>query len=215
MTSFHGLPSKKAISLPSPCLWLSPCLSSPSLSLCPFMHPLFCFSLASTSIQPSFSSLRFSSFWSKRRGSTVLRLVLPKAPGVCSNTGAEGLLLGALRCALIASHSPSAVLCGHGYTVICFTLFTRAICCQVAGVTSSCLANVSIKSTRACLKAALSTHGVLVDRRGKAIQGKVIPKRINKSTWWTFLIVCSEGGPRHFEMENIFKANMLPFGAFS
>lgn len=77
--------------------------------------------------------------------------------------------------------------CGHGYTVICFTLFTRAICCQVAGVTSPCLANVSIKSTGACLKAALFTHGVLVvDRRGKAIQGKVIPKRINKSTWWAF-----------------------------
>ncbi|KAM7406240.1 hypothetical protein PAMP_000628 [Pampus punctatissimus] len=35
--------------------------------------------------------------WSKRRGSSVQRLVLPKATGVCSNTGAEGLLLGALR----------------------------------------------------------------------------------------------------------------------
>lgn len=46
------------------------------------------------------------------------------------------------------------------------------------GVTSPRLANVSIKSSGACLKAALFTHGVLVDRRGK-----VIPKRINKSTW--------------------------------
>lgn len=134
-------------------------------------------------------------------------LVLPTAPGVCSHTGAEGLLLGALRCALIASHSTSAVLCGHGYTVICFTLFTRAICCQVAGVTSSCLANLSIKSTRACLKAALFTHGVLVDRRGKAIQGKVMPKRINTSTWWTFLIVL---GPRHIPPEKAFNAHILP-----
>ena len=82
---------------------------SPPLSLCPFMHPLFCYSLASTSIQPSFSSLRFSSFWCEQRGSSELRLVLPKARGVCSNTGAEGLLLGALRCALIASHSTRAV----------------------------------------------------------------------------------------------------------
>lgn len=37
------------------------------------------------------------------------RLVLPKDPGACSNAGAEGLLLGALRCALIASHSAGAV----------------------------------------------------------------------------------------------------------
>ncbi len=109
MTSFHGLPSKTPPQFLSPPPAYACPLSCLSLSPCPFMHPLFCLSLASTSIQPSFSSLRFSSFWSKRRGSSVLRLVLPKAPGVCSNTGAEGLLLGALRCALIASHSTSAV----------------------------------------------------------------------------------------------------------
>lgn len=115
MASFHGLGPKKKEKRrrsrrrrsnfsPLPLLVYVPAPLSPSL--CPFTHPLFCFS---TSIQPSFSSPRLSSFWSKRRGSSVLRLVLPKAPGVCSNTGAEGLLLGALRCALIASHSTGAV----------------------------------------------------------------------------------------------------------
>lgn len=179
-----------------------------SLPRCPFMHPLFCFSLPSTSIQTPLSSRRFPSFWSERRGSSVLRLVLPQAAGVCSNTGAEGLLLGALRCALIASHSTAAVLCGHGYTVICFTLFTRAICCQVAGVTSPRLANVSIKSTRACLKAALFTHGVLVDRRGTAIQGRWYPKESTEARGGHFWLLARRGGRAIFKMEIIFPTHL-------
>lgn len=140
----------------SPLPLLLPALSlSLSPSLGPFMHPLFSFSLASTSIQASFSSFRFSSFWSKRRGSSVPRLVLPKASGACSNAGTEGLLLGALRCALIASHSTNAVWkrVAMATQSLALLLFTRAICCQVAGVTSPRLANVSIKSTGPCLKA--------------------------------------------------------------
>lgn len=160
MTSFHGLPSKKKEKKKQ---FLSPppasACSLPSLSLSPsFAHSCTPFSAlvrASTSIQASFSPLRFSSFWRKRRGSSVLRLVLPKASGACSNAGAEGLLLGALRCALIASHSTSAVWerVAMATQSLALLLFTRAICCQVAGVTSPCLANVSIKSTGACLKA--------------------------------------------------------------
>lgn len=80
----------------------------------------------------------------------------------------RGLILGALRCALIVGHSAGSVwervaMATHSFA---FTLFTRAICCQVAGVTSPCLANVSIKSTRACLKAGLFMYGALVDTMG-------------------------------------------------
>lgn len=191
MTSFHGLPSqkKKKAFLSPPPAYACPSLVSLSLCLCPFMHPLFCFSLASASTQTSFSSPRFSSFWSKRRGSSALRLVLPKSSECMLKHGRRGVAFGCVEvCVNSQSFSQRSLrACGHGYTVICFTLFTRAICCQVAGVTSPRLANVSIKSSRACLKAALFTHGVLVDRRGKTIQGKVILKRINKSTWCTFL----------------------------
>lgn len=106
----------------------------------------------------------------------------------------RGLILGALRCALIVGHSAGSVwervaMATHSFA---FTLFTRAICCQVAGVTSPCLANVSIKSTRACLKAGLFMYGALVDTMGVVGGvGRVILKRINKSTWWTFLVALS------------------------
>lgn len=154
---FISWPPIKKRSNFSPLPPLLPVLPRLSLSpsLCPFMHPLSALVRASTSIQASFSSLRFSSFWKKRRGSSVLRLVLPKAPCACSNAGAEGLLLGALRCALIASHSTSVVWerVAMATQSLALLLFTRAICCQVAGVTSPCLANVSIKSSGACLKA--------------------------------------------------------------
>lgn len=93
---------------PPPAYACPPPLSLSLSLVLPFHAPPFLLWLPHPH-NPSFSSLRFSSFWSKRRGSSVLKLVLPKAPGVCSNTGTEGLLLGALRCALIASHSTNAV----------------------------------------------------------------------------------------------------------
>lgn len=55
-------------------------------------------------------------------------------------------------------------------------------------MTSPRLANASIKSRGACLKACMAflLTGVRGVGVGEAIQGKVIPKRINKSTWCKF-----------------------------
>lgn len=49
--------------------------------------------------------------------------------GAPSNAGAEGLLLGALRCALIAKSfkQRGSRACGHGYTVISFYFYLRVL----------------------------------------------------------------------------------------
>lgn len=105
MTSSHGSPcfKKKKKTLPNSYL-LSP--TSPALL------PL-----------PSFSNTR---------APHCCGLVLPRAPGVEAETpGAEGFLLGALRCALMGHSFEHAAqfggACGHGCAIICFYFYLRVL----------------------------------------------------------------------------------------
>lgn len=166
MTSFHGLPhlgrrERENISLPSPppaCFPPSSVSHSSLIYAPPLLPPsffffFFCFSSGFHGpYKPHFSSRRvLLPFLGRGVGSSVARLVpLPRirVRAQTVQTGAEGLLLGALRCALIRqpAHSlhPAQVFffffwrgggaaCGHGYTVISATfIYARAICCQVA-----------------------------------------------------------------------------------
>lgn len=127
MTSFHGLPSKKkkkeAISLPSPCF----CLFSPvplSLSLlCPFMHPLFCFSSGfhihtSLILSPSVLLLleEAAGLLSAETGAT-------QSFGCMLKRGRRGVAFGCVEVCVNSQsfNQRSLGACGHGYTVISFT----------------------------------------------------------------------------------------------
>lgn len=106
---------------------LSPPRASPSPpTLRPFTpppHPPTPLSVASTSLQPSFSSLPSPPFGMSDGAPLCGDWCFPNLRGRAHTRAQRGGFWGALRCALMASHSagPSSGACGHGYAVICCT----------------------------------------------------------------------------------------------
>jgi len=193
MTSFRGLPSpKRSISLPSPCLSLS------SHSLHPFMHPLFCFSLASTSTQTSHSLPLGStpSFWCKRRGSSALRLVLPKSPECPLKHGRRGVAFGCVE-VYVNSQVIQPTPFGSVWPWLHSHLLYFIYACYLLSGSGS-----DVAEPRKCVhkkqpslpKGCLFTHGVLVDRRGKAIHGTAMLKKNKQKHVVDIIFGCVQRG---------------------
>lgn len=158
----HG--KKKAISLPlPPCLFLSLSLSLSAHSCTPFSFGFH----VHTSLILLLSVLR---------GSSAPGLVLlPKAFGCTPKRGRRGVAFGCVEvCVNGQSFNRDTVRerVAMATQSLALRLFTRAICCRVAGVTSPRLANVSIKSAGPCLKGLRALRmALLLTGRGEAIRG--------------------------------------------
>lgn len=165
MTSFHGLPSpkKRQFLSPPPCLCLFSLVSLPlsAHSCSPFSALVW----ASTSTQASFSPFRFSSLLEQATGLLSAETGATQSSGCTLKRGRRGVAFGCVEvCVNSQSFNRNAVCkrVAMATQSLALLLFTRAICCQVAGVTSPRLANVSIKSTGPCLKGLRTLRMVLL-----------------------------------------------------